>query len=59
MTDEERRSRYVDEVGHEPNDPPPEYAWQWAYRGRDDEQELLLELLQNEAESQAEQLSLL
>lgn len=42
--------RYVENVGHEPPEVPDEYAWQWRYRGRPAERELLADLLETEAE---------
>lgn len=48
--DKRQHRRYVENVGHEPPDAPEEYAWQWRYRGRPAERELLADLLQQEAE---------
>lgn len=50
---------YLRSTGKEPPQAPDEYAWQWAYRGANlAEQQKLLEILQTEAEAEAEQMSL-
>ncbi len=48
-----QQARYLENVGHEPADCPPENVWQWKYTGTAQERELLLDLLQEEAEQQA------
>ena len=58
MTDDMRISRYVEEMGHEPPCDDSDQAWQWSYRGLIGEREMLLELIQQEAEEAVEQLSL-
>jgi hypothetical protein len=58
MTDDVRIARYVEEMGHEPPEDDSAEAWQWAYRGLVRERELLLTLIQTEAEEEAEQMSL-
>ena len=58
MSDELRMARYIEEMGHAPPLDDSEAAWQWAYSGRPSERELLLDLIQNEAEDEAEQMSL-
>lgn len=52
------RERYVEATGSEPTDPPDEFRWQWTYRGRPEERELLLDLLQEEAEQAVQQETL-
>lgn len=58
MTDDMRIARYVEEMGHEPPVDESEQAWQWDYRGLIRERELLLDLIQTEAEEAVEQMSL-
>jgi hypothetical protein len=58
MSDSERKAAYVNEVGHEPPLDQSDGAWQWDYRGTKAERELLLDLIQNEAEEAVEQMSL-
>jgi hypothetical protein len=58
MTDDVRIARYVEEMGHEPPCDESDSAWQWEYRGLIREREMLLELIQQEAEEAVEQLSL-
>lgn len=41
---------YVEAAGRPPREAPVEYAWQWRYRGRPSERDLLAELLQKEYE---------
>jgi hypothetical protein len=52
--------RYLENVGHPPPEAPEDQAWQWSYRGTPEERELLLDLIQAEAEAEvsAEQTSL-
>jgi hypothetical protein len=51
--------RYIENVGHEPPLDESDSAWQWDYRGTKAERELLLDLIQTEAEeAAAEQMSL-
>jgi hypothetical protein len=45
-------------MGHEPPCDESDSAWQWEYRGLIREREMLLELIQQEAEEAVEQLSL-
>jgi hypothetical protein len=54
----EQFERYLAEVGRQPREAPPEYAWQWRYRGLPSERELLAELLQDEEVVLGEQQSL-
>lgn len=56
MTDDDRRAAYIREIGREPPVDDTDEAWQWAYRGCEAERELLLDMIQTEAEAQ--QLSL-
>lgn len=58
MTDEHRIASYIEEMGHEPPCDESDNAWQWDYSGNPAERELLLDLIQNEAEAEAEQMSL-
>lgn len=58
MSDDERAAAYVENVGHEPPLDESDESWQWHYRGSPGERELLLDLIQNEAEEEAEQMSL-
>lgn len=58
MNDDLRVSRYVEEMGHEPPVDETSGSWQWGYRGSIRERELLLSLIQEEAEEAAEQMSL-
>lgn len=58
MTDDMRIARYVAEMGHEPPVDTSDNAWQWDYRGLVRERELLLDLIQTEAEEEADQMSL-
>jgi hypothetical protein len=59
VTDDLRVARYVAEMGHEPPHDSSEGAWQWDYRGLVKEREMLLDLIQQEAEEAlADQLSL-
>jgi hypothetical protein len=48
----DQQDAYVENVGHDPTDPPDDARWQWTYTGRPDERERLVELLQQEAEAQ-------
>jgi hypothetical protein len=58
VTEAERYAAYLEEVGP-PKPAPEEFAWQWAYRGLPSEKELLVEMIQDEAEAEAsEQMSL-
>lgn len=52
------RDLYIENVGREPPCDESEQAWQWDYRGSKVERELLLDLIQQEAEEAAEQMSL-
>lgn len=41
---------YVEATDRHPPQAPGEYAWQWRYRGRPSERDLIAELLQKEYE---------
>jgi hypothetical protein len=58
VTDDMRIARYVAEMGHEPPVDESDSAWQLGYRGLVRERELLLDLIQTEAEQEADQMSL-
>ena len=50
--------RYIENVGHEPRGVPEDVEWQWRYRGTAEERELLLDLVQTEAEEAVQQETL-
>lgn len=52
----EAYERYLEEMDREPPQAPEEYAWQWRYSGKDSERQQLLELIQDECESEQMEL---